>query len=327
MTTPKTASPELVESQADKEEDHNEAIRRVEAGARHFCVEDRNLTAPPGACADGATYIISGPSPTGAWASEDGNIAISAGANASNGWLIYDAEDGMTAWIKDESVKVRFDNATSPSTWILDNSAAGTLALDDLTDVDTSSSPGKADGDILTWNASAGLWVPGDPPSAGATTLDGLTDVETTGVADGDILVYEASPNGWRAVPRRLGQFWYDQVACSDEETALETGTLSTWRQIGSVVVDEVRASLTTAQAGGQLVIDIKAGGVSILSTLIMIDQGAKTSVGSSPQPVISDNVIGDNEELTIELVSLGGASPVTAAGLKVQLIGRFLAP
>lgn len=285
MTTPKTASPELVESQADKEEDHNEGLRRIESGAGHFRVEDRNLTAPPGSCADGATYIISGPSPTGAWANEDGNIAIAVGTNASNGWYIIDAEDGMTAWVKGESVKVRFDNTTSPSTWILDNSAVGTLAMDDLTDVDTS------------------------------------------GVGDGYILVYEDSPTGWRAVPRRLGAFWYDQVACSDESTALELGTLATWRQIGSVVVDEVRASLTTAQADGQLVVDIKEGGVSILSTKIMIDQGGKTSVGSSPSAVISDNVIADNAELSVELVSTGGTSPVTAAGLKVQLIGRFLAP
>lgn len=284
-TTPKTASPELVESQADKEEGHNEGLRRIESGAGHFRVEDRNLTAPPGSCADGATYIISGPSPTGAWANEDGNLAIAVGVNASNGWYIIDAEDGMTAWIKDESLKLRFDNATSPSTWILDNSAVGTLALDDLSDVDT------------------------------------------TGVGDGYVLVYESSPTGWRAVPRRLGAPFFLQVACSDETTALEVGdALVTFRQIGGIVLDEVRASLNDAQADAQVVVDLNKNGSTILSTLIVIDQGATTSVGSSPQPVISDNVIPDNAEWSVDLVSIGGVSPVTATGLKVQLIGRYLA-
>jgi hypothetical protein len=222
MTTPKTASPELVESQADKEEAVNEGLRRVEAGAGHYRVEDRNLTAPPGACADGATYIISGPSPTGAWAGEDGNLAIAVGVNASNGWYIIDAEDGMTAWVKDESTRVRFDNATSPSSWILDNSAAGTIALDDLTDVDTSSSPGKVDGDILTWNASAGLWVPGDPPTPGATTLDDLTDVFATAPTDEDFLQYESSPQGWYAKSRAVADVGYlgsPQISDQDDYT------------------------------------------------------------------------------------------------------------
>jgi hypothetical protein len=285
MTTPKVSAPELVESQADKEEDHNEGLRRVESGAGLYRVVDRNLTAPPGACADGATYIVSGPSPTGAWVGHDWDLAVAVGVNAANGWYFIEPEDGVFAWVQDEDTLLRYSLSTSPANW-------------------EAYSPGL-----------------------GSSTLNDLSDVDTSGVSDGYILVYEDSPAGWRAVPRRLGAFWYDQIACSDEETALETGTLTTWRQIGAVVVDEVRASLTTAEPDGQLVVDIKEGGVSILSTLIVIDQGAKTSVGSSPQPVISDNVLADNAELSVELVSIGGSSPIQATGLKVQMIGRRLAP
>jgi hypothetical protein len=284
MTTPKVSAPELVESQADKEETVNEMVRRVESGAGLYRVVDRNLTAPPGACADGACYIVAAGA-TGAWDDHDWDLAIAVGTNASNGWYFIEPEEGVFAWVQDEDTLLRFSNSTSPANW-----------------------------EAYT-------------PSAGSTALNDLSDVDTSGVADGYVLVYEDSPAGWRAVPRRLGAFWYDQIACSDEETALEAGTLTTWRQIGAVVVDEVRASLTTAEPDGQLVVDIKEGGVSILSTLITIDQGAKTSIGSSPQPVISDNVLADNAELSIELVSIGGSSPIQATGLKVQLIGRFLAP
>lgn len=286
MTTPKTASPELVESQADKEETVNEAVRRVEAGASHYLVVDKDLTAPPGSCADGACYIVAATA-TGDWAGHEGEIAIAVGTNASNGWYFRIPEEGVLAWVQDETPPLHYwDNSNSPGSW--QDYAAGVV---------------------------------------GSLALNDLTDVDTTGVADGYIMVYEDSPAGYRLIPRRLGAFWYDQVACSDEETALETGTLTAWRQIGSVVVDEVRASLTAAEPDGQLVVDIKKGGVSILSTLIVIDQGATTSVGSSPQPVISTNVLPDNSEMSVELVSTGGSSPITAAGLKVQLIGRFLAP
>jgi hypothetical protein len=324
MTTPKTASPELVESQADKEEDHNEAIRRVEAGAGHYLVVDKDLTAPPGSCADGAQYIVASPA-TGDWAGHEGDIAIASGTNASNGWYFREPEEGVFAWVQDETPPLHYwDVSTSPGTWQdYATGVVGSLALDDLSDVQAAT---PADGDVLTYDSDSPNGWKALPPVTGPTTLDGLSDVDTTGVADGYIIVYEDSPTGWRAVPRRLDQFWYDQIACSDEETALEVGVATTWRQIGGVVVDGVRASLTAAEVDGLVVVDIKKGGVSVLSSLIVIDQNSKTSVGSSPQPVISDNVWADNSEMSVEIVSTGGASPITAAGLKIQVYGRFLA-
>jgi hypothetical protein len=324
MTTPKTASPELVESQADKEEDHNEAIRRVEAGAGHYLVVDKDLTAPPGSCADGAQYIVASPA-TGAWAGHEGDIAIAVGANAANGWYFREPEEGVFAWVQDETPPLHYwDVTTSPGTWQdYATGVVGSLALDDLSDVQAST---PSDGQVLTFDTDSPQGWKAMTPVTGATTLDGLSDVDTTGVADGYVLVYEDSPSGWRAAPRRLGAPFFFEVACSDETTALSAGTAkATWRQMGNVVIDEVRASLTTAQVGGQVVVDLNASGASILSTVIIIDAGSKTSVGSSPQPVISDNVVYDNEEWTADLDNIGG-SPVTATGLKVQIIGRYLA-
>jgi hypothetical protein len=324
MTTPKTGSPEWAASQASPDVTVNEALRRIEAGTGPPRIVDRDLTSPPGSCADGATYIVAGPSPTGAWAGHDGDLAIAVGVDAASGWYFIEPEEWLVVACQDEDVLLRFSNATSPGSWVTYTAAAGAIDLDDLTDVDV---PSPSDGQVLTYDTDSPAGWKAMAPSTGVTTLDGLTDVDTTGVVDGYILVYEDSPAGWRAVPRRLGQFWYDQVACSDETTALETGVLSTWRQIGTVVVSEVRASLTTAEADGLIVVDIRLGGVSILSSPIIIDQGALTSVGSSPQAVISTNVIPDNSEMSVEVLSTGGASPVTAAGLKVQFLGAFLAP
>lgn len=110
MTTPKTSSPELSVSQASKEATHNEALRRIEAGAGHYLVVDKDLTAPPGSCADGATYIV-GASATGTWASQDGNLAISVGANHANGWYFRTPEEGVTAYVQDENKLYLHDGA------------------------------------------------------------------------------------------------------------------------------------------------------------------------------------------------------------------------
>lgn len=110
-------------------------------------------------------------------------------------------------------------------------------------------------------------------------------------------------------------------IACSDETTALTAGTAKvTLRMPYAFTLSEVRASLSTAQtSGGQVIVDINEGGSTILSTKIIIDNGSKTSVGSSPQPVISDTSLADNAEITIDIDNIGDG---TAKGLKVYLIG-----
>lgn len=116
MTTP-NGSPEWAASQASPEVTVNEAVRRTERGANLYLVIDRDLSAPPGSCADGATYIV-GPTATGAWAGHENDIAISVGTNAANGWYFRDPEWGMLAYIRDESPAMHYwDAASSPAAW------------------------------------------------------------------------------------------------------------------------------------------------------------------------------------------------------------------
>lgn len=62
---------------------------------------------------------------------------------------------------------------------------AHAFALDDLSDVDTTSTP-PADGDRLAFDNASGLWLP-TAASAGMLAFDDLTDVDLTGAADGDV--------------------------------------------------------------------------------------------------------------------------------------------
>lgn len=112
------------------------------------------------------------------------------------------------------------------------------------------------------------------------------------------------------------------QLACSDETTALTTGTAkTTFRMPYAMTVTEVRASLSTAgSTSGTTTIDINEGGVSILSTLLTIDFGDKTSVGATTPAVISDSALADDAEITFDIDAISGGA--TEAGLKVTLIG-----
>ena len=110
-------------------------------------------------------------------------------------------------------------------------------------------------------------------------------------------------------------------VACSDEATAITAGVAKvTFRMPYAMTLSAVRASLTTAQTSGTVVtVDINESGASILSTKLTIDTTEKTSTTAAIPAVMSDTVLADDAEITIDIDLVGDG---TAKGLKVYLIG-----
>lgn len=110
-------------------------------------------------------------------------------------------------------------------------------------------------------------------------------------------------------------------IACSDEVTALTAGAAKvTFRMPHAMTLTAVRASLTTAQTSGSIfTVDINAGGTSILSTKLTIDNTEKTSKTAATPAVISNAALADDAEITIDIDQIGDG---TAKGLKVYLIG-----
>ena len=113
----------------------------------------------------------------------------------------------------------------------------------------------------------------------------------------------------------------YLTIACSDETTALSTGTSKiTFRMPYAMTLTSVRANLNTAQTSGSVfTVDINENGSSILSTKLTIDNTEKTSTTASTSAVISDSSLADDAEITIDIDQVGNG---TAKGLKVTLIG-----
>ena len=135
---------------------------------------------------------------------------------------------------------------------------------------------------------------------------------------DSDILVCDSGEASGLKYTANTTSF---VVACSDETTALTTGTKVTMRMPFAFTVTGVRASLTTAGTGANLVtLDIEQGGTSILSTKITIDATETTSTTATTPPVISTSALTDDASITcdVDQIDSGGVS----AGLKMYLIG-----
>lgn len=81
-----------------------------------------------------------------------------------------------------------------------------------------------------------------------------------------------------------------------------------------------VRASLFTASSG-VVTVDIQESGTTVLSTLLTIDAGEKTSTTAAIPAVISDADLADDAEITINIDTIGEGGE----GLKIYLIGHTI--
>jgi len=109
-------------------------------------------------------------------------------------------------------------------------------------------------------------------------------------------------------------------AAITGTRSDVVTGTANeTVRMPHAMTVEGVTAGLTVAATAGLTTIDIKKNGVSILSTLLTIDAGEKTSATAATPAVISDANLSADDEITFDVTTAGTG----AKGLKVWLAGR----
>jgi hypothetical protein len=120
-------------------------------------------------------------------------------------------------------------------------------------------------------------------------------------------------------VPQTISTLDIYVIACSDETTALTTGTGKvTFRMPSAGTLTAVKATVTTAPVGSALVVDINEAGTTLLSTKLSIDDGEETSSTAATPAVISDSALANDAEITIDIDQVG--SGTAGAGLKVTL-------
>jgi len=87
------------------------------------------------------------------------------------------------------------------------------------------------------------------------------------------------------------------------------------------MTVTGVRASVTTAPTGSNIIANVKQNGTSIFTTnLLSIDVSEKTSTTATTAVNITTTALTDDAEITIDIDQIG--STIAGAGLKVYLIG-----
>ena len=103
--TPNLLLPEIAAAQAQKHVTHNESLRLLDACV-HLSVLARGLTAPPGAPADGARYLVPAGA-TGAWAANTGKIA----AAEDGAWRFLTPRQGWICYVAAEAKLILYDGA------------------------------------------------------------------------------------------------------------------------------------------------------------------------------------------------------------------------
>jgi hypothetical protein len=203
--------------------------------------------------------------------------------------------------------------------WVVINNTSGAY---DVT-VKTSAGTGDlvAQGENRIFYADGTNVIALTTGGVGSIQIDDLADVNTAGAADGDVLTYDTGTGQWVAAASGTNPTQCIAIACSDETTALTTGTAKvTFRMPFAFTLTGIRASLTTAQSSGSIfTVDVNESGTTILSTKITIDNTEKTSTTAVTAPVISDSSLADDAEITVDIDQVGDG---TAKGLKVYLIG-----
>ena len=112
-------------------------------------------------------------------------------------------------------------------------------------------------------------------------------------------------------------------ASCSDEHTPLIVDLAlpaTTFRAPYPLELAYVRASLTAAPVGSDIIVDILMNTVSLFSTLIHIDPATTTSVISATPAVLAVTEVPDDAEFRVYVTQIG--SSIAGTGLKVAVTG-----
>jgi hypothetical protein len=113
-------------------------------------------------------------------------------------------------------------------------------------------------------------------------------------------------------------------ASASAEYTPLEVNLVEPathFRAPFPITAQYVRVSLSIAPTGSPVLVDVHMNGVTMFSTMIQIDIGMKTSVGSAIPSVLSIVNIPDDAEFTVFIVQKG--LTISGSGVKVAVTGK----
>jgi hypothetical protein len=212
---------------------------------------------------------------------------------------------------------------------------AGTITMNGA---DAATAAGGSAGSINTSGGNPSGATPGNDGgsinTSGGTTGDGGSintsngggSIDTTGTGDIELgvngtrthLEGSATSNRTITLPNATGTVallttipYALQIACSDVESDITSGTGKvTFRMPFAMTLTGIRASVSTAPTGSTIIVDVNENGSTILSTKLTIDAGEKTSTTAATPAVLSDTLLADDAEITVDFDQVGSSTP-----------------
>lgn len=234
------------------------------------------------------------------WEERIGTLTAGAPSTLTRGTLLRSSTGSTISW-PDSTAKYIYN---LPQASILNSMAKGNIG---------STRP--------EWLEAGGCWIDSDATPWILYAFDGADDIPVLNIdAIANAVTLVAGSVGLAQLAASAKPIEI-QAALGDEVSPVTVGTGKvTLRAPRAFTLTGVRASLTTAQSAGSIfTVDVKKNGVTVLSTLVTIDNGEKTSVTAATPPVISVSAIADDDELRFDVTQVGDG---TAKGCKVTLLG-----
>jgi len=235
-----------------------------------------------------------------------------------------------------EDGKLHFRTLKNASTVNRISMVAGeTVINEDGVDIDFRVE-GNSDPELIVADAGEDKVGIGITPTAAHTaklSLEGSMMIKERPAATADLATYgqlwvkEVAPNQLYFTNDAGNDIRLDEevfiISLSDETTNLTTGDGKAYFNMPfAMTLTAVKATVNTAPAGSTIIVDIEEAGSTILTTLLTIDAGEKTSSTAATAAVIggAGPALANDAEIKFNIDQIG--SSTAGKGLKVTLYG-----
>lgn len=247
---------------------------------------------------------------------------ISCGADAGAGGgisnVVEDTTPELGGPLDTNGKAIEFGTAQTDTSMV--RSSAGNVSIEGVEVTTASNTQTLTNKSIVATQITAGaLNIGNNAATVGTVELANGTS-NTLSASGGTLSIEGVALATAASVTNKTESFCF---AMSDETTDLTSGTNRIkFRMPYAFTVTAVRASLSTAATGANLVtVDLNEGGSTILSTKLTFDASETTTTTAATAPVISDNSLADDAEISGDVDQIGNTT--AGRGLKVCMIGH----
>lgn len=215
--------------------------------------------------------------------------------------------------------------ATTAQGALADTALQPTSSIDALADVDTSTTS-PTDGQVLTWDQTAGQWTPAGIPPASLSTLDGIGNVDTATIPKqaGNALVWSGSK--WVASQTNLAYTNSEGVDVNYNNTVLLLNFDHPAGTGSAGVVDISPSSKTFSGTGNITASPVKAGSGAWGSGSLTVNDttGFTVNTGAGEALTIEFWAYSGDLASSRNLLNVRSTSSFTTTRIRIDTLGKI---